>query len=62
MMIKAKFGDSLKSKNRVAQENELLSKILAHNITMIIRLMFEPKNGTTIEFSNTDKSIVVGTK
>jgi transposase len=35
-MIKAKFGDSLKSKNRTAQENELLCKILCHNIVVVI--------------------------
>lgn len=35
-MIKAKFGDCLKSKNRIAQENELLAKILCHNIVVII--------------------------
>ena len=39
MMIKAIFGDSLKSKNRVAQENELLCKILAHIITVLIQAM-----------------------
>ncbi|MBI4177152.1 MAG: transposase [Candidatus Aenigmarchaeota archaeon] len=36
-MIKAKFGDSLKSKNRTAQENELLCKILSHNICVLIK-------------------------
>lgn len=35
--IKRKFGDGLKSKNRVAQENELLCKILAYNITVLIQ-------------------------
>ena len=31
-----KFGDKLKSKNKVAQENELLCKALAHNIVVLI--------------------------
>ncbi|MFH0889941.1 MAG: transposase [Candidatus Aenigmatarchaeota archaeon] len=36
-MIKAKFGDSLKSKNRIAQENELLCKIICHNVCVLIQ-------------------------
>jgi len=40
-MIKTKFGDKLKSKNRIAQENELLCKILAHNIVVLIHEMQE---------------------
>ena len=35
-MIKAKFGDKLLSKNEVAQKNELLCKVLAHNIVVLI--------------------------
>jgi len=35
-MIKMKFGDKLKSKNKTAQENELLCKVLAHNIVVLI--------------------------
>jgi hypothetical protein len=31
----------VKSKNRVAQENELLCKIIAYNITVLIHEMFE---------------------
>lgn len=40
-MIKMKFGDKLKSKNRRAQENELLCKLIAHNIVVLIHEMFE---------------------
>lgn len=40
-MIKSKFGDKLKSKNRTAQENELLCKVLAHNIVVLIHEMQE---------------------
>ncbi|MFH0969837.1 MAG: transposase [Candidatus Diapherotrites archaeon] len=35
-MIKSKFGDALKAKSRVAQVNELLSKILCHNVVVVI--------------------------
>lgn len=38
--IKKKMGDSLKSKNRTAQINELYCKIIAYNITMVIRGMY----------------------
>lgn len=40
-MIKAKFGDMLKSKNHKAQENELLCKIVAHNIVVLIHEIHE---------------------
>jgi transposase len=40
-MIKAKFGDSLRSKTTVAQVNEALCKVLAHNICCLIQSMFE---------------------
>jgi len=35
-MIKTKFNDLLKSKTKTAQENELLLKILCHNIVVLI--------------------------
>jgi len=40
-MVKMKFGDKLKSKNRIAQENELLCKFIAHNICVLIQEMYE---------------------
>ncbi|MCL4451196.1 MAG: hypothetical protein M1327_01030 [Candidatus Thermoplasmatota archaeon] len=36
-----KFGDSLKSKNLIAQKNELFCKTKAYNITVLIHEMFE---------------------
>jgi len=39
--IKKKFGETLKSKNRTAQINEMLCKIIAYNITVVIREMIE---------------------
>ena len=41
MMVKAKFGDKLKSKNWTAQVNELLCKFIAHNIVVLIHEMHE---------------------
>jgi transposase len=41
MMVKAKFGDKLKSKNWIAQKNELLCNLIAHNIVVLIHEMHE---------------------
>ena len=35
--IKAKFGGSVRSKKRSGQVNEVLAKVLAHNLTVLIR-------------------------
>ncbi|HEX5888152.1 MAG TPA: transposase, partial [Pyrinomonadaceae bacterium] len=40
-MIKAKFGDGLRSKTKPAQVNEALCKILCHNICCLIQSIFE---------------------
>lgn len=40
-MIKAKFSDSLRSKNRTAQKNEALCKILCHNLCCLIQSIYE---------------------
>jgi transposase len=40
-MIKAKFGDHLRSKTDVAMVNEALCKVLCHNICCVIQSMFE---------------------
>lgn len=40
MAIKTKFGDTLKSKNSVAQINELLCKLIAYNLSVVIAEMF----------------------
>ena len=39
--IKRKFGETLKSKNPIAQVNELLAKIIAYNLTVVIHEMYE---------------------
>jgi len=41
MMIKTKFGDSVRSKLDVAARNEVLCKILCHNLCCLISAMYE---------------------
>lgn len=41
MAIKAKFGDEVRSKGDIAQANEVLCKVLCHNICCLIQSMFE---------------------
>jgi transposase len=41
MMIKSKFGDSVRSKTEVAARNEVLAKVLCHNICCLISAMYE---------------------
>jgi transposase len=40
-MIKRKFGDSLRSKSDVGQINEVLAKVIAHNLCVIIASIYE---------------------
>lgn len=40
-MLKTKFGDKLKSKSFTAQKNELLCKVIAHNIVVLIHEIHE---------------------
>jgi hypothetical protein len=40
-MIKAKFRDHIRSKTDVAMQNEVLCKILCHNIYCVIQAMYE---------------------
>ena len=41
MMIKAKFGDSIRSKTDTAMVNEALAKVLCHNICCLIQIQYE---------------------
>ena len=40
-MIKGKFGETLRSETPTAQVNELLCKVLAHNICILIQSIYE---------------------
>ena len=40
-MIKSKFGERLRSKNETAQINEALTKVLCHNLCVVIQSMYE---------------------
>ncbi len=40
-MVKSKFGDAVRSKTEVAMKNEVLAKILCHNICCLIPAMYE---------------------
>jgi transposase len=40
-MIKSKFGERLRSKHETAQINEALTKVLAHNLCVVIQSMYE---------------------
>ncbi|MDT7540591.1 MAG: hypothetical protein QOE33_495 [Acidobacteriota bacterium] len=41
-MIKAKFGERVRSKTERAQVNEALCKVLCHNICVVIQSVYEP--------------------
>jgi transposase len=49
-MIKSKFGERLRSKSETAQVNEALTKVLAHNLCVVIQSMYELN--VTPEFIN----------
>lgn len=40
-MIKGKFGDAIRSKEDTAQVNEVLCKVLCHNICVVIQSIHE---------------------
>jgi hypothetical protein len=40
-MMKARFGDNIRSKTDVAMRNEALAKVLCHNICCLIQSMYE---------------------
>ncbi|HWB08378.1 MAG TPA: transposase [Pirellulales bacterium] len=40
-MVKSKFGDSVRSKTDVAMKNEVLAKLVCHNVCCLISAMFE---------------------
>jgi hypothetical protein len=40
-MIKPKFGDSVRSKGELAMMNEVLAKLVCHNLCCLISAMYE---------------------
>lgn len=40
-MIKGKFGDAVQGRGEVSQMNEVLCKVLAHNLCCLIQSMYE---------------------
>ena len=40
-MIKSKFGEHIRSKTETAMVNELLCKVLCHNICVVIQSVYE---------------------
>ena len=56
-MIKAKFGDSLRSKSDVGQINEVLCKVIAHNLCVLIACIHEIGLEVSI-FRETPASVV----
>jgi hypothetical protein len=40
-MIKMKFGDALRSKLPVAQVNEILCKVICHNLCCLVSAIYE---------------------
>ena len=48
-MVKRKFGERLRSKHKVAQVNEVLCKILCHNLCCLVHSMYEL--GVEVDFS-----------
>jgi len=57
-MIKAKFGGSVRSKSPVAQVNEVLCKVLCHNICVLIQSMVELGIEATFWTSDTKEAVV----
>ena len=40
-MVKAKFGSAVRAKTPVAQINEVLTKVLCHNVCVVIQSAYE---------------------
>lgn len=40
-MIKRKYGERLRSKTETSQDNEILAKVIAHNIYVLIQSIYE---------------------
>lgn len=49
-MVKSRFGERLRSKTRTAQVNEVLCKVLCHNLCVLVQSMYEL--GVDVTFSS----------
>jgi transposase len=63
MMIKSKFGDSLRSHKETAMKNEALAKVVAHNLYCLIQCMYHLRISTeflaaSFRKSTTDPSVL----
>jgi len=58
MSIKTKFGDAVRSKTDLAMKNEVLCKILCHNICVLIGAMHEL--GITLDFATAPATLEHG--
>ncbi len=56
-MIKAKFGQSVRSKTETAQVNEVLAKILCHNIVVLVRMMYTL--GINLTFGGVEREVLM---
>lgn len=57
-MIKGKFGSSVRAKTPIAQVNEVLCKVLCHNICVLISSIFELGLEPTFWTSDTKEAVV----
>jgi transposase len=54
--LKRKFGENIRSRTHVAQVNEVLCKLIAYNLTVVVHEMFE--NGIAPSFGESARSAV----
>ena len=57
-MIKSKFGSSVRAKTPIAQVNEVLCKVLCHNICVLIQSIYELGLEPTFWTSDTKEAVV----
>ena len=55
-MIKQRFNDFVYTKNPISQENEILCKILCHNICVLVQEMF--LSNIDVDFNSCAKTFV----
>ena len=49
-MIKRRFGNNVKCKKEISQDNEILGKVLAHNICVLVQEIFLNKIDVNFNF------------